>query len=643
MAELYTKKRVFSLFFLINNIMTSILSITSALLLLLILLHSVFLVEMTVVAAKMEEELQDLDYATTNDEDVVHIIHRDEKAEKGHQRDDVRQDKSLTGRYTQHRNNNAPLSEYLHRILYQKIQFPQFKFNRKRRKSHVAILPEREKKEQTKSERRMDNNNLGQNVGFVKGMSGSIGNFHVENARWVRAWCPPPPSDEKSMEVVGGTDACKSDRIASRNANDHQNEIDNDIISNSISDEEDDVQPGMVLFVESSSSDSSSSSGEDALSSKGGGSACLTVLDHQYEHDKEIVQYTLLLQESHLGNIDVHKRGFAYNPVVARLETRLKKEDKAVEAFGTRYSHQSPRTKRDDDDNEHDHQVSFRWWSWVAHLSQILHSGDIFHNTVYDKKQRDKHNKQHSSYQSSIYEEVGKFAFAGGSHGEVWRAQRRCPSVDNEIEGNSTRTNSFSSSCDDGKDLIVKRLKIELGYSILEAGLREVYFGELLAREAESPMLFTTYVDHFFREGRRGQVELWIVFENAGPSLRSYMYEATVADGFVIFQHSAFWRRLRMGISGSPHKTMDDNPQNRDGNKRNEGRHLLKEVLEQIVSGGHLFLAASSAPASLTLFPPNSSSLWPISMIEALLIATSNRAIFCARLHQRRKTALFQT
>ena len=74
--------------------MTSILSITSALLLLLILLHSVFLVEMTVVAAKMEEELQDLGYATTNDEDVVHIIHRDEKAEKGHQRDDVRQDKS---------------------------------------------------------------------------------------------------------------------------------------------------------------------------------------------------------------------------------------------------------------------------------------------------------------------------------------------------------------------------------------------------------------------------------------------------------------------------------------------------------------------------------------------------------------------
>lgn len=34
-------------------------------------------------------------------------------------------------------------------------------------------------------------------------------------------------------------------------------------------------------------------------------------------------------------------------------------------------------------------------------------------------------------------------------------------------------------------------------YPILEAGLREVYFGELLGREAESSNMFTTYVSHF--------------------------------------------------------------------------------------------------------------------------------------------------
>lgn len=577
-------------------------SLTSALLLIRLLLRSAF--AETTVVAKMEDELEDLDTTNKNDDDIVHAhTHQlEEKAEKGHQRD-VRQDKSLISQYTHHyRNVHVPLSEYLHRILVQTIQFPQVKFNRKSRKSDVAILPEEGKgeqqKQQAKYEPRMNNNQGQKNVGFVKGMGNSIGNFHVEDARWVRAWCPPPnlktsEGDDKSIEVVG-TEAYKPDKTAPPNANGQQNEIDSDS-SNSGGEEDDDLQPQVVFFVSNSDS---RGGGNSALSSIGG-SACLTVLGQQYDNSKDIVQYTLLQQKLHLGNIDVHKRDFAYHPVVANLETRLKDEEKAVEAFGTK---QSSRTKRDAayDDNEHDRQVSFRWWSWVVHLSQMLQSGHIFHNTV-DKK-KDNYNKQHSSYQSSIYEEVGKSAFAGGSHGEVWRARRRCPSVtaDNEKNENSTRTTPFSSSCDDGKDLIVKRLKIELGYSILEAGLREVYFGELLAREVESSNYFTTYVDHFFREGRKGQVELWIVFENAGPSLRSYMYEATVADGFVIFQHSAFWRRLRMGISdrvsGSrSHKTMDDNSQSRDGTNGNgtseevEGRYLLKEVLKQIVSENSLF------------------------------------------------------
>ena len=111
-------------------------------------------------------------------------------------------------------------------------------------------------------------------------------------------------------------------------------------------------------------------------------------------------------------------------------------------------------------------------------------------------------------------------------------------------------TRNTTATCDEERDLIVKRLKIEYGFFVLEAGLREVYFGELLAREVESSSLFTTYVDHFFREGRSGQVELWIVFENAGPSLRSYLYTPVETDGFMLYQHSAFWRRLRRSIAG---------------------------------------------------------------------------------------------
>lgn len=611
-------------------------SITSALLLQILLNTTFYAAETTEVTAIVDEELQDLN---ENNSDEDNILHQEANTEKRHQRNNnvQQQDKSLIGRYTQHhRNNIVPLSKYLHRILVQHIQLPQWNFHRKQRRRKT--WPEKDEKAQFKSFER--------NVDFVKGMSHS-----VSNAKWVRAWCPPSlkscgsdEEDDKSIEVVGAEKdaaaaaAAECKRISSTSVHKQQDEIDDDSSSDV---QEDDVLPGMVLFVESSSDSSSSSSGgENALSTLGG-SACLTVLGEQYDRNKEIVQYTLLEQELHLGNIVLHKRDFAYHPVVARLENRFTTEDEenAVEAFGTRYS----QSRREEED---DRQVSFRWWSWVAHLSQMLHSDHIFHNTA-DGKKRDNYNKQHSSYQSSIYEEVGKSAFAGGSHGEVWRARRRCPSVSgvgDRDDENSTQSSSFSSSCDDGKDLIAKRLKIELGYSILEAGLREVYFGELLAREVESPTLFTTYVDHFFREGKRGQVELWIVFENAGPSLRSYMYEATVADGFVVFQHSAFWRKLRMGISRSrSHKTMDDNSQNEDDTDRNGG-HLLKEVLKQIVSGDSCIFFKLRPPPQilLTLFLLLSSSLLPFFTIEESHIVILNQAIFFVRQH-RKTTTQFQT
>ena len=582
-------------------------SITTSALLLQLLLHISFsTAETTEVSssAVVDDELKDLN-DKVNGEDI--ILHQHQaNTEKRQERDNHKQDKSLISRYTQHyhRNNIIPLSKYLHRILVQHVPFP-LEWNNFHRKQRRRRQKTTEKDEEETATYFKSSSFFERNIDLVKGM-GSLQYYSGNNnAKWVRAWCPPPSSslleDDKSIEVVGTENdaaACKSEE--------QQDQIDDDDSSNNI--QEDDVQPGMVLFVQSSSDSSSSDSDEDenALSTTLGGSACLTVLGEQYDNNKEIVQYILLEQELHLGNIDVHKGDFAYHPVVARLEnsrltTQQQDEENAIveASFGTtrRYS----QSKRD----EEDHQVSFRWWSWVAHLTEMLHSGhNIFHNTA-DGRKRDK-------YQSRIYEEVGKSAFAGGSHGEVWRARRRCPSaatVDDENEGNSTTTqqsSSFSSSCDDGKDLIAKRLKIELGYSILEAGLREVYFGELLAREVESSTLFTTYVDHFFREGRRGQVELWIVFENAGPSLRSYMYEATVADGFVVFQNSAFWRKLRMGISRSrDRKTMDDdNSQNNKEDTDGNGGHLLKEVLRQIVSRNLSIFFAPSSSSNITHFLP---------------------------------------
>jgi hypothetical protein len=85
----------------------------------------------------------------------------------------------------------------------------------------------------------------------------------------------------------------------------------------------------------------------------------------------------------------------------------------------------------------------------------------------------------------------------------------------------------------------------------METGLREVYFGDILSRSDESSTLFTIYVDHFFlnHSYSNESSELWIVFENAGPSLRSYIYTAVTSGDFVIYQHSPLWRQLRMEVA----------------------------------------------------------------------------------------------
>ena len=166
------------------------------------------------------------------------------------------------------------------------------------------------------------------------------------------------------------------------------------------------------------------------------------------------------------------------------------------------------------------------------------------------------------------YEKLGERAFAGGSHGEVWKARRRCNLIVNvNVEGinQDTEKSSDTSSdrntkmCDDSLPLIMKRLKVNQGLYLMEAGLREIYFGEILSRSDGSESLFTTLVDHFYRRPTgtlNSAVELWIVFENAGPSLRSYIYTPVNMGDFVIFQHSDLWRNLRLGIEPNTSKDL---------------------------------------------------------------------------------------
>ena len=220
------------------------------------------------------------------------------------------------------------------------------------------------------------------------------------------------------------------------------------------------------------------------------------------------------------------------------------------------------------------------------------------------------------------YEKLGNRAFAGGSHGEVWKARRRCNLIVNveamkkENDKSSDKSSEVKSStkmCDDSSPLIMKRLKVNQGLYFMEAGLREIYFGEILARSDGSESLFTTLVDHFYRRPTtviNAAVELWIVFENAGPSLRSYIYTPVNMGDFVIYQHSDLWRNLRLGIepnarkdlfsvaivsgSNGRHNNVKDSSENKeDGEIHREpkdnlsiekGRSFFRKILKQILT-----------------------------------------------------------
>ena len=207
-------------------------------------------------------------------------------------------------------------------------------------------------------------------------------------------------------------------------------------------------------------------------------------------------------------------------------------------------------------------------------------------------------------------------AFAGGSHGEVWRGRRLCREDSSGGWGMGTGATGKlfgDPSCRLGQTLIFKRLKVEQGYRLLEAGLREVYLGKLLAEDPTADGMFTTYVNHFFREVPKkstvsdpwtegeNDLELWIVFEDAGPSIRSYLYSPVSTGSFLVYQHSDFWTKLRQNAAAQAssnnsnttvsmivgHYDGEGNGRRRNANANNitiSGRVVIKEILRQVLT-----------------------------------------------------------
>ena len=203
---------------------------------------------------------------------------------------------------------------------------------------------------------------------------------------------------------------------------------------------------------------------------------------------------------------------------------------------------------------------------------------------------------------------MSESAFAGGSHGEVWRGRRLCR------DENARRREPFQETCGESQSLIFKRLKVEHGYRLFEAGLREVYIGKLLAEDPSAAGLFTTYVNHFFREVPKrsttanpwtegeNDLELWIVFEDAGPSMRSYLYSPKSNGDFVVYQHSYLWTKLRQNAAAHGRKEdnsksvamifdayegeemINDSDKAKRSNSTINGKTVMKEVLRQVLT-----------------------------------------------------------
>jgi len=112
--------------------------------------------------------------------------------------------------------------------------------------------------------------------------------------------------------------------------------------------------------------------------------------------------------------------------------------------------------------------------------------------------------------------------FAGGSCGEVWLAY----------------------TVDRNQRYVLKRVFSERGERFVQAGMREVYFGMLLKHEPR----VSRFIEAFNRtEPETERKELWLVFEDEGRSLKSFLYR-TSAMGLI--KPSEFWHRLRTQQNG---------------------------------------------------------------------------------------------
>jgi serine/threonine protein kinase len=298
------------------------------------------------------------------------------------------------------------------------------------------------------------------------------------------------------------------------------------------------------------------------------------VLTIVHSHRHEAVSYELLeIMHLELGGRAVHVNDYAYTPVLSDHDAKEGYGDESEvntghligssdSSDGVAIASTGASVCRVAGEGDDDTQSLSLTMEEAVHnaLEESSHSGNAWWQWWIPKRKFRSYRRCDGEYR------MNQGAFAGGSHGQVWRGRRRCDD-DGDDEGDDSGgggdgvdqdvphqgpTSRDSGGIDCGKPLVLKRLKVDAGYRMLEAGLREVHFGRWLASLEEShSRLFTRYVDHFFREDRRAgeALDLWIVFEDAGPSLRSYLYTGIIVGDLVLYQQSALWTRMRLSVA----------------------------------------------------------------------------------------------
>jgi serine/threonine protein phosphatase PrpC len=277
----------------------------------------------------------------------------------------------------------------------------------------------------------------------------------------------------------------------------------------------------------------------------------------------ETMNYQFGEEETYQYNVDYAYRPVVYHPPSPSLDDErqqqpVESDEQSSKMLVVETSH---------------HTKKQWWWQWwpIDKPSRSSTSSS-------QQQEHDENSLYYDDY------EMNDKAFTGGSHGEVWRGRRRHANNNNNDKENIRSGGGGAFLKNETDSLIFKRLKIERGYRILEAGLREVHFGVWLAQQApEIGSHYTQYVDHFFRTlDADGELELWIVFEDAGPSLRSYLYTGVYVGDFVFYQPSDLWTRIRMSV---PRPLGQDKSLESAGalDVSKMGRKIMTSVLRQIL------------------------------------------------------------